>query len=133
MKNITTDVDTARQSQLALFVYVSYDTEQDAFVNDLYSRVLDSPLTNVNEWEKNAAIYYSQAYSALMVIRDTIHELRKYYFTNDYNKQIDYYGKTKDWFISLGISAEKRLMDKMRKAITKAIKDKNKESKYINF
>jgi hypothetical protein len=114
--------------ELALFVYCCYYKEQDAFVNDLYSRLVKTKDSINREWQNDSIIKNSQAYRALANIRNTVRNLKITYHHSDYSNEVNSYGKSKNWFIHLGENAEKRLSNKIKKAIIKAINDKAKNN-----
>ena len=115
---------TDREKYFASFIYCCSTREQDAFVNELYAKLIESQ----KNWDENIEINVfkkSQAYKALMTIRQTVNDLNNLIGQLKTFDEIKPYAKSDKWFVNLGRNAEKRLSSKIRNVIRKSRKDLN--------
>lgn len=106
----------------AKFIYCCSELEQDAFANELYQE-LDVPY-HTNKDNESEIIHNSSIYTALYHIRDVIANIKDGTIGTRIESIVQYYGKNENWFINLGINAEKRIIEKIRKVYTKSKKDR---------
>ena len=113
---------TEEEEYLARVIYCASNVEQDAFVNELYSRLKNNRGYFKDGFER--LLYSSQAYQALYILRDFKYRYNnKNLDTYKYNALLTFKKGCK-WFLSLSERAERRLYGKIRKVVAKAYKDK---------
>ena len=111
----TNDYATDRICQ---YIYSCSTFEQDAFVNDLYAQLMRVPF--FSEKYVTEAVYNSNSYKALNIIRDVKADMTNPNNGTDYTKAMNEFNRPHRWFVYLGNNAEKRLIQKIRHVIVKS-------------
>lgn len=112
---------TEEEEYLARVIYCASDLEQDAFVNELYSRLKNNRGYFKDGFER--ILYSSQAYQALYILRDFKYRYNNKNLNNYKYNALLTFNKSSKWFLSLSERAEKRLYSKIRKVVAKAYKE----------
>ena len=122
---IFSNSDDYYERSLAQYIYCCSTMEQDAFVNELYSLLMNVFSSKNAEAE---VLTNSQAYKALATIMDVKNEMTDASDNYSYVNAFKAYGKSPKWFVRLGINAEKRLKQKIKNAILESRSDKIKNT-----
>ena len=120
-------------SNLSKYIYSCTSFEQDAFVNELYAELMSIPF--FSQRYVVDAVQNSNAYRALVLIRDVKAELTDSMSGVDYKNAMKEFNRSPRWFVYLGINGEKRLIDKIRNVIKKGGKDRlgTEMSRHMNL
>lgn len=116
------DVDLAR------YIYCCSTKEQDAFINELYQKLYNTVNDFKNDSPDIKSISESEIYKCRWVIKNMLNTLNNEYNYTTYNDSLKKYGKNKKWFITLGETSLKRIEEKIRKVVTKAKKDRLRDT-----